>query len=305
MRIIAPVLLVLSLLGLPAASAQEPPEATVLLANVGNVNPSCGARHVWKLCHVTTEQRLAEAIGDIAPDLAVLIEVMPDAVCDGAPDASPFGVCAADHDRPQIERLLGDGYAVSCGRFAWDCLAVRGSAGTIDAPLVSLPNPENCDQGFVVGYADVTLHGRAFRVLLGHPDSGNDACRTAELEALLAQTTDRALLIGDMNLDPSYTGGASAALWNDNVGEGKTYGYHSDPSVLTHAPSDPTALDPTGTLTIDNYNCVVPFPCRALDHVASTFGEGSCDVLGETPGTTRLDGGGGADHRALRCTLAL
>lgn len=282
--------------------------ATVLLANVGNVNPSC-ASEVFKLCHQATEDRIATRVQSHAPDLAVLIEVLPSRICDDVPGASvnPFGVCASSvgDERTQVERLLGPGYSVSCGRHGWDCLAVRDASGTLEVPLASLDIPVGCDDGFVVAYADVTVHDERFRVLLGHPDSMDSSCRTAALKALFAQTEDRTLLIGDMNLDPRRSSDASAELWNSMVGHDKTFAYHSDLDVPTHAASDPSALDATGMLTPNNHNCTAPFGCTTLDHVASTFASGDCDVLGETPGTERLDGGGGMDHRALVCDLSL
>ena len=42
-----------------------------------------------------------------------------------------------------------------------------------------------------------------------------------------------------------------------------------------------------------------PFLARTYDHVASNFLTGVCQVLGESPGTERLDGGRGCDHRAV------
>ncbi|MFA9404100.1 MAG: hypothetical protein ACERKY_13670, partial [Anaerolineales bacterium] len=38
---------------------------------------------------------------------------------------------------------------------------------------------------------------------------------------------------------------------------------------------------------------------RTYDHVVSNFLEGTTLVLGESPGTYRLDGGSGMDHRAV------
>ena len=38
---------------------------------------------------------------------------------------------------------------------------------------------------------------------------------------------------------------------------------------------------------------------RTLDIVVSNFAKGTCYVLGVSPGTKRLDGGSGTDHRAL------
>jgi hypothetical protein len=49
-----------------------------------------------------------------------------------------------------------------------------------------------------------------------------------------------------------------------------------------------------------------PFPmlgylsyARTYDHVVSSFLQGVTQVLGESPGTARLDGGRGMDHMAV------
>jgi hypothetical protein len=74
-----------------------------------------------------------------------------------------------------------------------------------------------------------------------------------------------------------------------HVGEGKRFAYHSGP-----AEREPPYF------TVDE----VLFHLT-LDHVASDFAQGTCQTLGMAPGTERLDGGKGTDHRALFCALNL
>jgi triacylglycerol lipase len=308
-----------------AASPAGQPTWSVLVANVGNVNPSC-AEQVFKLCHLAVEDRIAERIAAIDPDVVALTEVLPPELCDDATvsAASPYNSCSLEtQEPPQAVRLLGEDYAVACADVTpWDCLAVHHRVGSIDAcpegycgpALETVTAPDGCDQGFQGALADVELDAIPIRVIVAHPDSMDEDCRSTHVRAMFDHVPqDReTLLLGDMNLDPyrdSPEDDPSVAVWNEHVGAGGTFAYLSgiaehDPPYFTLVPAESQALDPTGEVT-DGIAIEDEWAyAGTVDHVAATRGlGGSCVTLGEAPGTERLDGGGGMDHRALDCRV--
>jgi hypothetical protein len=86
-------------------------------------------------------------------------------------------------------------------------------------------------------------------------------------------------------MDPWREDDVSTRYWRQQVGEAGNRGfvYHSGIAEVQL---------PRPTLRY-------PFLSRTHDHVASNLLTGVCQVLGESPGTQRLDGGGGCDHRAV------
>ena len=91
--------------------------------------------------------------------------------------------------------------------------------------------------------------------------------------------------MGDLNLDPWSTSDVSTDYWNSKVGSAETHPSYYQSGL-------PETLPPYPTIQY-------PLFVRTLDHVVSNCFEGSMLTLGEAPGTFRLDGGTGTDHRAL------
>ena len=122
-----------------------------------------------------------------------------------------------------------------------------------------------------------------------HAENRDPACRLAAIRQIFEGDRlvrqPRVLLTGDFNMDPWRENDASTRYWRQRVGlNGKDgYSYHS--GVAEFEPPRPTLR--------------YPFLTRTYDHVVSNFLTGVCQVLGESPGTERLDGGRGCDHRAV------
>lgn len=281
----------------------EPRAFSVLSANVGNTLLACEA-YAYKLCQIDVEERIRENIAALSPDIVVLQEVVGRHQCTTVDDEQPGFTCHDEHtvaEPSQARRLVGPEYDVACtARDGFECVAVKtsfgalpgcsSSAGCADAETV--PPVEGCDPGFSVSAVDVELlGGGSLRVVNAHPDSGFDAaCRAAQLEQMFALAgLGPTLIAGDMNLDPFADVDESVHVWDEHVGDGKRFRYHSGPAE--HQPPYPTAVNPLFT--------------GVLDHVVSDFAEGICTTLGEAPGSERLDGGEGTDHRALSCSLTM
>jgi hypothetical protein len=269
-----------------------------LSANVGNTSPLCWP-YVVKLCRRDVEQRLARKIQALRPDVVALQEVLPPWLCRRFRLKMPGGACSGLDERPQVQRLLGDDYSIVCdGRNQYECIAVHTGAGSIEgvAPgklavtdRIDDEGAEGCRRSVSIMAATVTIRGLTFDLVNGHAENRDPACRLAALRQIFESqrliTGDRLLLAGDWNLDPWREDDASSRYWREQVGAkaGKGLVYHSGPTE--HQPPRPTL--------------VYPFLKRTYDHVASSFLTGVLQVLGESPGTERLDGGRGCDHRAL------
>ena len=287
---------------------QEAVPVRVLLANVGNVNASCLQDYVVKLCQTAVEQRAAAALADVRPDVAVLVEVLPDDWCPTRrPDEpDPTKSCSGPPEPvEQVRRLLGPDYDYRCDtRYGWDCVAVRADVASFTSAVTTAPAPDGCDDGFTVSGVDVVVRGAPLRVLAGHPDSGDDACRAAEMTALLdLGVPGRTLLAGDLNLDPFREEGESVDIFRAAVGPERPLTHHNPGDALTSFPAAASQLDPSGTVLDGPVATPLPpgssaLSPRTLDHVASDALAGTCEVV-------RVDGGGGMDHRALDCPLTL
>lgn len=294
----------LTLAQLACAPEVEPPSLTLLSANVGNTLLSC-ADYAYKLCHTDVEERARERIAELAPDVILLQEVVGRGQCDELAEQDPAFTCheqQREREPSQARRLVGDAYSIACdGRRGFDCVAVKTSFGAIAGcsegarcgDAETPPAPEGCDDGFSVSAVDVVPKGGgSFRLVNGHPASGFEtACRAQQLRQMFEQLAGdgAALVAGDMNLDPWTDSDESVSVWDEHVGDGKRFRAHS--GAAEHEPPYPTSVNPLSE--------------NVLDHVVSDFLEGTCVTLGEAPGSERLDGGEGMDHRALSCALAL
>jgi hypothetical protein len=275
---------------------------SVMTVNVGNSDLAC-KQYSWKLCRKGVEQRLSENIQKVAPDIITLQEVLAPWQCQQSQETDPGKVCADSPILPQIRRLLGDNYSIVCEpRSEYECFGVRKDIGTIEGcepgelcyTARSTPPPEGCNTGFSISAVTVKLNnGARFDLVNAHPASFSEECRTKMLiraftgddETPSILENDRILIMGDFNFDPWRTKDSSSRAWQeifDAGWRGRSYKYHS------------------GIAEIDPPRLTFKFvQLRTLDLVLSNFAEGTCQVLGETPGTSRLDGGSGNDHLAV------
>ncbi len=275
---------------------------SVMTANIGNSDLRCYPSK-WKLCQLDVEQRLTENLQQVQPDMIALQEVFASYQCQDIQDPADWHVCSIAQDPPQARRLLGDEYSIVCEpNSQFECIAVHRDAGEIvgcpvggycDNARTPVPLP-GCDAGFSISAVTVRLvNGAVFDVVNIHPASFSESCRADLLQrALLGDETspsiiqeEKVLIMGDFNMDPWRGQDRSTEVWTNFFEQGwagMPLAYHSG-----IAEKDP----PYYTLHF--------FVKRTLDLVVSNFAEGVCQVWGETPGTARLDGGVGNDHRAL------
>lgn len=305
-----PIALPIALL-LASCAPAAPGSVLLLSANVGNSLLACGGDYAYKLCDAAVERRLAQRIASEDPDVVVLQEVLGREQCAGFDEVDPGRSCHPDvgaETARQARRLLGPGYTIVCDqRRGYECTGVHTRFGAVaecetgtlcDAARTAAAVPD-CPTGFSMSAVEVTPAGGVpFTLVNAHPDSNpGGECRAAQLAQSLVgvdalAAAPRALLAGDFNLDPDVDNDPAAALWVDHVGmadEGLRFRYHSG-----HAEKSPPY--PTSSTVLGD---------RVIDHVVSDFATGACTTLGEAPGTERLDGGEGTDHRALLCELEL
>lgn len=279
----------------------------VLTANVGNLSWGC-RRYLYNLCYNDVEERIASRIAYLQPDIIALQELTDPAQCEGFVERDSRKVCYKFQERVpfyQARRLVGQDYTIICdSRNRYECIAVHTSTGSIEGcepgelcssgAVTDIPYP-GCDAGFTAFRAVVIVHGYQVTVVNAHLQSSNVECREWSLRQIF-ETTDgrsplasggRILLLGDFNLDPFRSYDASVELWQRYVGmpgEDRLFWYHSGPAE--RQPPYLTAFIPL-------------LESKTVDFVVSNFAYGTCTTLGETPDTTRLDGGRGMDHRAL------
>jgi endonuclease/exonuclease/phosphatase family metal-dependent hydrolase len=279
-----------------------PNSFSVLTANVGNLNFGC--RNVLnKLCYKDVEERIASNIKILSPDIVALQEVLAPWQCkDNEIDKKKS--CFDAQNVPQVRRLLGDNYTIACNtRNQFECIAVKSSIGEIigcnpgDVCNTARTAPEvpACDNGFTVSAATVRLNnGFTFDIINFHPQSTDDECRAKMISLAFEGSNtskplieqENVLLIGDFNLDPWRDQDKSTEAWNIFFARGwagKKFIYHS--GLIERDPP--------------YYTSFLFYRKRTVDFVVSNFAQGICSVLGESPNTSRLDGGKGTDHRAL------
>ncbi|MBN2147269.1 MAG: hypothetical protein JW726_07765 [Anaerolineales bacterium] len=282
----------------------EPPQSfSILTANVGNLSLGCQGL-LNKLCYKDVEENIARNIQILKPDIIALQEVLAPWQCENITEKNPNKVCSAPQVVPQVRRLLGDDYTISCNsRNQFECIGVRSAIGEVAncsqnqlcnnaRTITEIPG---CDNGFNVSAITVHLfNGPRFDVVNFHPQSTNAACRAQMISnALLGGNEtgsilqeDLILLMGDFNLDPWRDDDESVEVWKNFLSlgwRGSALQYHS--GIVEHDPPYITSS--------------MPLLRKTVDFIASNFASGICVVLGETPGTARLDSGSGTDHRAI------
>jgi endonuclease/exonuclease/phosphatase family metal-dependent hydrolase len=275
---------------------------TVLTANVGNLDLRCKKEN-YKLCYKDVESRISNNISVLKPDIVTLQEVLPNWQCQSFQTSNKKKVCSDENLFPQIRRLLGEDYTIVCeAKYQYECIGVRKTIGNIIGcepgsicySARTIPYLEGCDNAFTVSAITVRLHdGFTFDVVNLHPQSTNANCRSRMISALFDTKViqeENVLLMGDFNLDPWRDKDESVQSWQKFFVGGwrnKSFKYHSgiverDPPYLTS---------------------FLFYKKRTPDFVGSNFAKGVLSVLGMTPGTARLDGGKGTDHRAIFGTL--
>jgi hypothetical protein len=271
---------------------------SLLSVNVGNTSPWCWP-YVVKLCRRDVEERLARNIQALRPDLIAIQEVLPPWLCQKWRLSLPGNVCAGDNEVPQVRRLVGPDYSIACdGRNQFECIALHVDAGRIEGvgaggltitDRIDRDGAEGCRRSVSIVAATVQIKDRTFDVVNAHAENRDPACRLAAIRQIFEGDhlirEPYVLLAGDYNMDPWREDDVSTHYWRQQVGEAGNgaYVYHS--GIAEAQPPYPTLR--------------YPFLARTYDHVVSNFLTGVCQVLGESPGTERLDGGRGCDHRAV------
>ncbi len=245
-------------------------------------------------------EEAAAWLADVDAAVVGLQEVFDIADCAGIPAEAQVGwVCETLDEDPRTvpERLLGPGWQVACHPGQPDeCLAISAAFGTLVgcedgdcSEALEGFEVEGCGSGARVARATVIATDGSERVLVHlHGSSGVDAesqsCRVAQVEQVFVDLGDGRpgvsgdwnLVLGDLNTDPGRFADwdASAARWNDFVGEGLPFRWLTD--VGPDAPGSYGGL-------------------ADIDHVASDRATGSCTIAGVTEGEP-VSAGGWFDH---------
>ena len=194
--------------------------------------------------------------------------------------------------------MVGPDYTIICERRnAFECIAVRTGAGGIlgcEPGALCHTNRferqhEDCRHSVSIMAATVQIKGRTFDVVNAHAENRSPPCRLAAIQQVFESESlvreRKALIMGDFNLDPWREDDPSIRYWRQQIGLDSASGYVYHSGIAEREPPYPTLR--------------YPFFTRTYDHVTSNFLTGTARVLGESPGTARLDGGWGMDHRAV------
>ncbi len=187
----------------------------------------------------------------VDPDVVVFQEIFWPGDCADMPLEAAIGfVCEEwqDGDSTVMERLLGSDYQYMCNLGHPDkCAAVHkrfGTFGGCDSAVclegMDGSQIEGCGHGARIGRATINLTGGGTLTLVNiHGSSGlteeDAACRVKQFEQVFVDLGDGEpganglvnLVMGDLNTDPGRLADAdaSAARFNDFVGEGKAFRY--------------------------------------------------------------------------------
>lgn len=278
-------------------------ELSVLSANIGNSNLRC-KKYFWKLCIAEVENNIKQNINVLEPDIVILQELLPYEACAVHPTENPAIVCSKySPDDHQVDRLLPDQYTIVCdSNNHMQCIGIHEDFGTVDncSPGELCLNGrtvelvEGCNPNFTVFAISVTTKdGDAFDIVNVHLNSRDSYCRTATFEKIFYQEHEISIIknhdviiAGDFNID-LFRGEENEV---EEIVELLSSG-RGGSSLTGHAPIYPQS-DPPITFRLG-------FITKTLDYCYSNFLDGEMVILGETDGTTRLDGGWGMDHLAL------
>lgn len=314
----------------------------LLQANIGNVDFAC--RDVkGKLCETAVEARLARGIAAVDPDVLLLQEVLPFALCKAKASWPDDHACHATPGAPQpvpdqVRRLLGSGYTVVCEpAHGWDCVAVRSAlvesiapdregracrvgdlcgnpanhgaapgAGLSDYRVPTIDSTD--DEGFHIFDVEVRMAGRTVHLVSGHPQSGFG------FPGMGAATAARADQITRMF--DRVKGHARVLVGGDmNMDPFAKSGDASTEAWSAHV----DRYDDKGALTREGrfrYHSgiverVPPWPTTSYlaplpNHTLDhVVSTFATGSCATRRGDARLDGGRGMDHFALDCALVL
>ena len=278
-------------------------ELSVLSANIGNSNLRC-KKYFWKLCITEVENNIKQNINVLEPDIVILQELLPYEVCADHPTDNSEIVCSQySPDDHQAARLLPDQYTIVCDNNShMQCIGVNNRIGEVDSCSPgnlcfngrTVEPVEGCTPNFTVfAISVITKDENVFDIVNVHLNSRDSYCRTATFEKIFLQTPENSIIknhdviiAGDFNID-LFRGQKNEV---EEIVELVNSGW--DGSILTiHSPINPPA-EPPITFRLG-------FITKTLDYCYSNFLDGEMLILGETDGTTRLDGGWGMDHLAL------
>jgi endonuclease/exonuclease/phosphatase family metal-dependent hydrolase len=282
---------------------------SVLTANVGNLKLGC-RKYLNNLCIKEVEHAIATNIQELKPDVITLQEVLAPWQCGETKERNKKKVCYDEQIIPQARRLVGNDYSIICdNRRQFTCIAIKESFGKIlDCEKGDICNSartgknlSSCDNGFTVSAATIKLNnGFTFDIVNAHLQSTDAECRVRMIKQIFygyetqkpLVTEDFVLIMGDLNLDPWRDQDVSVEIWKDTIRRGwmgRNFYYHS--GIVEKTP-------PHFTTKFFIWR-------KTFDLIVSNFAEGTCVVLGETPGTLRIDGGSGMDHRAVYGILSI
>jgi len=299
---------------------QAPPNwqsIRILTANVGNLDLACRGRYNNKLCQKKIEDNISKNIQALQPDIVFLQELMHPSQCDGWDEMDKEKVCFGEnilYEKNQARRLLGKPYTIICASrmrseighpVGMECIGVKTSIGTIEGcrpgelcfSLDGLDTPDRgCNPEFIIMSAIARVRDITIKLINAHPHSRDKHCRDNSMEQIFegpinySGSKANIIIAGDFNFDPFRSNSDTPGIWQRHVGlfgSEKPFYYHS--GLAEHNPPYATAH--------------FLFQKRTIDHVISNFAAGICTTLGEAPGTHRIDGGKGMDHRALLCDM--
>lgn len=265
---------------------------TGLGAATGDVGDTSDAWYGNGLAWLPAVDLASDLLAEQAPDVVVFQEIFDPTECADIP--SEFHedfVCAewSEGDPSVAEAVLGSGYSVSCHPGNSDkCIGIRNDFGSFTASAEGFP-AEGCGSGARVARLHIETSEGPLTVVDVHGSSGLDGgsqdCRVLQVEQVFldlgdgepAANGDSNLVLGDLNTDPGrFTGSdPSAVRWNDFVGEGLDFQWHTE--VGPDAPGSYAGI-------------------ADIDHVASDAFTGGCEVL------DALDDA--FDHRPIVCELS-
>jgi hypothetical protein len=283
-----------------------PPEDGYTSAHATTSDTWYGDGLAWSPAVAATRSFLADA----APDIVAFQEIFWSDLCADIPaDAHADFVCESwqTGDPTVALDVLGEGWQVACHPGRPDkCLAVRTDVARIDGCedafcLEGLQGErvDGCGSGARVDRARLVRDDDPdwLTVVSVHGSSGitadDQACRVAQVDQVFVEMDGapgvdgaRNLVLGDLNTDPGRFGDfdPSAVRWNEFVGEGADFRFHSE--VGADAPG--------------SYQGVAD-----IDHVMSDALMGGCRVAGLDPDLPDVLDAVYFDHRPVVCDLTL
>ena len=247
---------------------------------------------------------------DLDPDVVTFQEIFWTGECPDMPeDAREDFICETwvPGDPTVAQVVLGEDWQVVCHPGKPDkCAAVNRRLGTFagcdeEFCLEGLEGyrVEDCGRGARVGRGVIDLVGGGTLTLVSvHGSSGMSdedvRCRSEQIEQIFVDLGDgmpgangaRNLIMGDINTDPGRLADfdASAALWNDYVGDDKTFHFVTE----------------VGSNTPATYGGAV-----SIDHVVSDVFFGSCWTAGLTDEHPAVIDAIYFDHKPVVCAVEM